>query len=181
RVGRTGRPRAGRVGDALQPGPTTCRGPEMTTTIPVPDVEPAPPPRLERRHWLAALAMLFVLFAPYQTLVQTTLTDDAVRKGVEVDDYDMTWVTVAYGVGILYGLFTALWLSFRIGARYTIALGLVGFALGNLLCGAATGLLSLAFGRFVDGFGKMLVLGLGRATLCKQIDRRRVEGNGIYG
>src|SRR6266566_4327191 len=98
---------------------------------------------LERRHWLAALAMLFVLFAPYQTLVQTVITDDAVRKGVEVDDYDMTWVTVAYGVGILYGLFTALWLSARIGSRYTIALGLVGFALGNLLCVAAGGLEAL--------------------------------------
>src|SRR4051795_9872149 len=82
---------------------------------------------LERRHWLAALAMLFVLFAPYQTLVQTVLTDDAVRKGIEADDYDMTWVTVAYGVGVLYGLFTALWLSFRIGSRNTIVLGLVGF------------------------------------------------------
>jgi hypothetical protein len=35
---------------------------------------------LERRHWLAALAVLFVFFAPYQTLVQTVLTDDAVRK-----------------------------------------------------------------------------------------------------
>jgi MFS family permease len=136
---------------------------------------------LERRHWLAALAMLFVLFAPYQTLVQTVLTDDAVRKGVEADDYDMTWVTVAYGVGVLYGLFTALWLSFRIGARYTIALGLVGFAVGNLLCGAATDLVSLAVGRFVDGFGKMLVMGLGRATLYKQFDRMLLVAIGFYG
>src|SRR5205085_6629913 len=153
----------GRPGDTLQP-PVRTGGPEMSTTLAVERVAPA---RLERRHWLAALAMLFVLFAPYQTLVQTVTTDDAVRKGVEVDDYDMTWVTVAYGVGVLYGLFTALWLSFRIGARYTIALGLVGFALGNLLCGAAGGLVSLALGRFVDGFGKMLVMGLARATLYK--------------
>ena len=89
--------------------------------------------------------MLFVLFAPYQTLVQTVITDDAVRKGVNVDEYDMTWVQVAYGVGILYGVFTGLWLSARIGSRNTIALGLLGFALGNLLCGAAIGLVSLAW------------------------------------
>ncbi len=95
---------------------------------------------LQRRHWLAALAVLFVFFAPYQTLVQTVITDDAVRKGLDIDDYDMIWQQVGYGVGILYGLFTALWLSARIGARYTIALGLAGFALGNLLCGAAVGL-----------------------------------------
>jgi MFS family permease len=153
----------------------------MTTTLQVPEVEPARPMPLERRHWLAALAMLFVLFAPYQTLVQTALTDDAVRKGIEADDYDMTWVTASYGVGILFGLFTALWLSFRIGARNTITLGLLGFALGNLLCGAAGGLLSLAVGRFVDGFGKMLVMGLGRATLYRQFDRRLLVAIGFYG
>jgi MFS family permease len=136
---------------------------------------------LERRHWLAALAMLFVLFAPYQTLVQTVLTDDAVRKGVEVDEYDMTWVTVAYGVGVLYGLFTALWLAGRIGSRDTITVGLLGFAVGNVLCGAAGGLVSLAVGRFVDGFGKMLVMGLARATLYKQFDRALLVAIGFYG
>ena len=52
---------------------------------------------LERGHVLAAIAILFILFAPYQTLVQTVITDDAVRKGIEADDYDMIWVTVAYG------------------------------------------------------------------------------------
>src|SRR5271167_1532277 len=115
------------------------------TSVPQPAPPSSPQPLvIERRHWLAALAMLFVLFAPYQTLVQTVITDDAVRKGVEADDYDMIWVQVGYGVGVLYGLFTALWLSARIGARYTIALGLLGFALGNLLCGAAGGLVSLA-------------------------------------
>jgi MFS family permease len=153
----------------------------MTTTPTAPTAPPVAPPGLERRHWLAALAMLFVLFAPYQTLVQTVITDDAVRKGVDVDAYDMTWVQVAYGVGILYGVFAALWLSARIGSRSTIALGLLGFALGNLLCGAAGGLESLALGRFIDGFGKMLVLGIGRATLYKQFDGALLVAIGFYG
>ena len=102
----------------------------MTSTLapapptPMPEGPPAPPLALERRHWLAGLAMMVVLFAPYQTLVQTALTDDAVRKGIEADDYQMTWVQVGYGVGLLYGVFTALWLSARIGARYTIVLGM---------------------------------------------------------
>ncbi|HVX15275.1 MAG TPA: MFS transporter [Pirellulales bacterium] len=136
---------------------------------------------LERRHRLAALAMLFVLFAPYQTLVQTVITDDAVRKGAEVEEYDMTWVQVTYGIGVFYGAFAGMWLAGRIGARNTITLGLVGFALGNLLCGAATGLVSLAFGRFVDGFGKLLVMVLGRATLYKQFDRLLLVAIGFYG
>ena len=151
------------------------------TAVSEPPQSAAAPVVLERRHWLAALAMLFVLFTPYQTLVQTVITDDAVRKGVDVDEYDMIWVQVTYGIGILYGLFTALSLAFRIGARYTITLGLIGFALGNLLCGAAGGLASLAFGRFVDGFGKMLVMGLGRATLYKQFDRMLLVAVGFYG
>src|ERR1700758_1905813 len=96
-------------------------------------VSPAPPLRLERRHWLAALAVLFVFFAPYQTLVQTVITDESVRDGVNVDSYDMTWAQVGYVVGLLYGAFTGLWLAPRIGARYTIALGMFGFALGALL------------------------------------------------
>src|SRR5262245_47054523 len=93
----------------------------------------------------------------------------------------MTWQQVGYGVGILYGLFTGLWLSARIGARYTIVLGLVGFALGNLLCGAALGLGSFVLGRFVDGFAKMLVMGLGRTTLYKQFDRLLLVAIGFYG
>src|SRR5271165_7127020 len=148
--------------------------PSMTATA-------KPPLLLEPRHWLAALAILVVFFAPYQTLVQTVITDDAVRKSLNIDEYDMTWQQVGYGVGILYGVFTGLWLSARIGARYTITLGLLGFALGNLLCGAAVGLESLVLGRFVDGFGKMMVMGLCRTTLYKQFDRLLLVAIGFYG
>src|SRR5262249_34004486 len=88
---------------------------------------------------------------------------------------------VGYGVGLMYGVFTGMWLSARIGARYTIALGMLGFALGNLLCGAATGLESFVLGRFVDGFGKTMVMGLGRSTLYKQFDRLLLVAIGFYG
>jgi MFS family permease len=147
---------------------------------PVP-ASPAAPIRLERRQWLAALAVLVVFFAPYQTLVQTVLTDDSVRKGLDIDEYDMVWQQVGYGVGVLYGVFVGLWLSARIGARHTIALGLVGFALGNFLCGAAIGLQSFVLGRFLDGFGKMLVVALCRTTLYKQFDGRLLVAIGLYG
>ncbi len=120
-------------------------------SLPEPAAASSGPPLLLNRQWLAALAVVFVFAAPYQTLVQTVITDDAVRKGLNIDDYDMTWQQVGYGVGIIYGIFAGLGLSTRIGARYTIALGLVGFALGNVLCGAAVGLESFVLGRFVDG------------------------------
>jgi MFS family permease len=147
----------------------------------LPESRAYPPLRLERRHWLAALAVLVVFFGPYQTMVQTDLTDDAVRKGLDIDSNDMIWQTASYGVGILYGLFIGMWLAGRIGARYTIALGLVGFALGNLLCGAAVGLASFALGRFVDGFGKMFALALCRRTLYKQFDGLLLVAIGLYG
>src|SRR5262244_3957690 len=131
-MGRAGGHTNERTGDALQRPPGRTRGPAMSATLKttgppssvreVSLTSPAPPLSLERRHWLAALAVLVVFFAPYQTLVQTVLTDDAVRKGLNIDDYDMIWQQVGYGVGILYGLFTAIWLSARIGARYTIVL-----------------------------------------------------------
>ena len=104
------------------------RGATMTTlaaSTPA-EIDAPSPIMLEPRHWLAALAMLFVLFAPYQTLVQTVITDDEIRLGVEVDSYDMIWVNVAYLVGFIYGLFTGTVLSVRIGKRDTLVIGLLG-------------------------------------------------------
>jgi MFS family permease len=143
--------------------------------------DPAPPLLLEPRHYLAALAILFVFFTPYQTLVQTVITDDAVRLGVEADEYDMTWVTVAYGVGVIYGVFVGLSLALRIGARYTLVAAMLVFSAGNILCGAATGVFSLALGRFVEGFGKMLAMAICRGTLYKQWGQMLLAAIGFYG
>jgi MFS family permease len=153
----------------------------LTAAQPRETIDQEQPLLLERRHWLAALAILFVLFAPYQTLVQTVITDDAVRLGVEADEYDMTWVTVAYGIGVLYGVFTGMSLSFQIGKRFTLVIAMLVFSAGNVLCGAATGLVSLAFARFVEGFGKMLAMAVGRVTLYKQFDRFLLVAIGFYG
>jgi DHA2 family multidrug resistance protein len=157
---------------------TTLAAPHpSTTTVPAADM----PMMLGRSQRLAALAILFVFFAPYQTLVQTVITDDAVRLGIEADAYDMTWVTVAYGVGVIYGVFIGLGLALRFGARYTLVLGMLVFSAGNLLCGAATGLVSLALARFVEGFGKMLAMAVCRSTLYKQFDHALLVAIGFYG
>ncbi len=156
----------------------------MTTLATQPTSETAavePPLTLGPRHWLAALAILFVFFTPYQTLVQTVITDDSVRLGIEADEYDMTWVTVAYGVGVIYGVFGGMSLSLRIGKRYTLVLAMLVFSAGNILCGAATGLVALAVARFVEGFGKMLAMAICRVTLYKQFDRVLLVAIGFYG
>jgi hypothetical protein len=65
--------------------------------------------------------------------------------------------------------------------RYTIVLGMLGFALGALLTGAAVGLVSLAVGRCLDGFGKMMVTALFRTTIYKEFDRLLLMGIGRRG
>src|SRR5262249_32414599 len=171
---RWGLRRHGRGGDAMT---TLAAPPPSTRAAPAPQT----PTRLGRPQWLAALAILFVLFTPYQTLVQTVITDDAVRKSIEADEYDMTWVTVAYGVGVLYGVFAGLSLSLRIGKRYTLVLAMLVFSAGNILCGAATGLVSLALARFVERSSKMLAMAIFRVTLYKQFDRVLLFAIGFYG
>ena len=143
---------------------------------------PEPPMRLGRRHWLAALAILFVLFAPYQTLVQTVITDDAVRKGIEADEYDMTWVTVAYGVGVhLRRLRRAV----AVGPDRQAVYAGPGDArvLRRATSSAARRPGSSAWrsARFVEGFGKMLAMAVGRVTLYKQFDRALLVAIGFYG
>jgi MFS family permease len=150
-------------------------------TRPAAPTEPEPSLALGPQQVLVALAVLFVLFTPYQTLVQTVLTDDAIRLGIEVDDYDMTWTTAAYGIGVLYGTFVGLSLAARIGARATIALGMLVFMVGDILCGAAGGFASYVVARFVEGFGKMCVMIIGRATLYKHFERNLLVAIGFYG
>ena len=112
--------------------------------------EPAPAssdsPLLLKRQWLAALAVLFVFFAPYQTLVQTVTTDDAVRKALDIDDYDMTWQQAGYGVGIIFGIFAGLGLSTRIGAPLHHRPGSRWASPWAMCCGAAVGLESFVLG-----------------------------------
>jgi MFS family permease len=148
----------------------------MTTTS-TPPATLAP----HRRRGLAALAIFLVLATVYQTLVLTVVTDDVIRKGIEADEYDMIWVNVAWGVAVLYSVFAAFWLSVRYGMRITLAWGVLIFAIGNLLLGAAVDLTSTIIARFVEGIGKGLTIAVGRSTLYKQFDRRLLVAIGFYG
>src|SRR5262249_34743870 len=84
--------------------------------------------------WMAAFAIVPILATVYQTLVLTDLIDDAIRKGIDGDHYSMIWTNVCWGVTILYGVFAGIWGMPRFGARDILLVGLVWFALGNLLC-----------------------------------------------
>src|SRR6516162_1926239 len=134
-----------------------------------------PPP------WLAAVAIVPIVATVYQTLVLTDVTSDVIRKGIEGEHYSMIWTNVCWGVTILYGLFGAMWGMVRFGARDTLLVGLVWFAVGNLLCGAATDIPTLAAAKLVEGVGKGMVIMLCRSLLYRQFDRMVILAIGFYG
>jgi MFS family permease len=130
---------------------------------------------------LAAVAVVPILATVYQTLVLTDVLGDVIRKGIEAEHYSMIWTNVCWGISVLYGLFGGIWAMARFGARDTLLVGLCWFALGNLLCGAATDVTSLAAAKLVEGIGKGLVIVICRALLYRQFDRMVIVAIGFYG
>jgi MFS family permease len=154
----------------------------QVTTQPPQGVSPQRPPTFaEPSPWLAAVAIVPILATVYQTLVLTDVTSDVIRKGIEGEHYSMIWTNVCWGVTILYGLFAAIWAMVRFGARDTLLFGLVLFALGNLLCGAATDVPTLAAAKLVEGVGKGMVIMICRSLLYRQFDRMVIVAIGFYG
>jgi MFS family permease len=142
--------------------PTTVTG-EAPGAKPVPVTLSSP--------WPAALAIVPILATVYQTLVLTDVTDDVIRKGIEGEHYAMIWTTVSWGLATLYGVFAGIWAMPRFGSRNTLFVGLILFALGNLLCGAAFDVASLSAAKLVEGLGKGMVIVLCRALLYRQFAR----------
>ena len=120
--------------------------PPLSALAPRPS--PAGPP-----PWLAAVAVVPILATVYQTLVLTDVTDDVIRKGIDAEHYSMIWTSVCWGAATLYGVFAGIWAMARVGARITLLVGLAWFALGNLLCGAAMDVPTMAFAKLVEGIG----------------------------
>ena len=63
----------------------------------------------------------------------------------------------------------------------TLLVGLAWFAVGNLLCGAATDLGTLVLAKLVEGVGKGMVIVLCRSLLYRQFDRMVIVAIGFYG
>jgi MFS family permease len=154
--------------------------PGISERRPVAATTPAPA-ALARQPWLAAVAIVPILASVYQTLVLTDVIDDAIRKGIEAEHYSMIWTSVCWGVSVLYGVFAGIWAMPRFGSRITLLVGLVWFALGNVLCGTATDVTSLAAAKLVEGIGKGMVIVICRALLYRQFDRMVIVAIGFYG
>ena len=111
----------------------------------------------------------------------TDVTDDVIRKGIEAEHYSMIWTSLTWGIATLYGIFAGIWAMARFGGRDTLLVGLGWFVLGNLLCGAAIDVSTLAAAKIVEGIGKGMVIVLCRALLYRQFDRLVIVAIGFYG
>src|SRR5215468_8033715 len=140
----------------------------LETAQPPQGSSPQPPPTVAGTSpWLAAVAVVPILATVYQTLVLTDVVDDVIRKGIDGGHYSMIWTNVCWGVAIIYGVFGGMWAMARFGARDTLLVGLAWFALGNLLCGAAVDIPTLAAAKVVEGVGKGMVIVLCRSLLYR--------------
>jgi MFS family permease len=153
----------------------------MSQAAVTPVGKPVPAVAAKPQPWLAAVAIVPILGTVYQTLVLTDVTSDVIRKGIDGDKYEMIWTSVCWGVTIIYGLFAGIWAMARYGGRITLQVGLVWFALGNLLCGAAVDVPTLAVAKLVEGVGKGMVIVLCRSLLYRQFDRTVIVAIGFYG
>jgi MFS family permease len=142
---------------------------------------PAPAKARITEPWLAALAIVPILATVYQTLVLTDLTDEVIRKGIDGEHYSMIWTNVAWGVAVLYGVFGGIWAMARYGGRDTLLVGLIWFAAGNLLCGAATDVSTLAAAKLVEGIGKGIVIVICRSLLYRQFQGMLIWAMVLYG
>ena len=130
---------------------------------------------------MAALAIVPILATVYQTLVLTDLTDEVIRKGIDGEHYSMIWTNVAWGVAVIYGVFGAIWAMARYGGRDTLLVGLIWFVIGNLLCGAATDVSTLAAAKLVEGIGKGMVIVICRSLLYRQFQGIVIWAMVLYG
>jgi MFS family permease len=158
----------------------TVTAASVGSQAPAPSSAPPPSPA-PNRPWLAAIAIVPILATVYQTLVLTDVTDDVIRTGIDAEHYSMIWTNVCWGITILYGVFAAIWGMARFGARDTLLVGLAWFAVGNLLCGAAADVTTLAAAKLVEGVGKGMVIVICRALLYRQFDRMVIVAIGFYG
>ena len=154
----------------------------MTQLTAAPSQAPAASPApAGASPWLAAVAIVPILATVYQTLVLTDVTDDVIRKGIDAEHYSMIWTNVCWGITVVYGAFAGIWAMARFGARDTLMYGLAWFALGNLLCGAATDVTTLSVAKLVEGIGKGIVIVICRSLLYRQFDRMVIVAIGFYG
>jgi EmrB/QacA subfamily drug resistance transporter len=106
---------------------------------------------VDRRRWLA---LTVVLVAAFMDLLDVTIVNVAVPsilRDLDAGYAQVEWVVTGYVLGFAAMLITGGRLGDLYGRRRVFLIGMSGFTLASLLCGAAANPAMLIGGRFVQG------------------------------
>jgi DHA2 family metal-tetracycline-proton antiporter-like MFS transporter len=126
----------------------------------------------EKERTSTRMFLAVVTLAVFTTVLTATMINvliPLIRAGFGASTAQIGWVitgyALAYAIGVpLYGRISDLF-----GVRRVFALGLLGFALGGLICAFAPSLVVLVLGRLVQGIGGAAVPALALVAVAKML------------
>lgn len=113
------------------------------------------------RPWATLAVVLVAAFMPILDVFIVFVSSPSIATDVHATSADIEWVVAAYGLAFALGLVTGGRLGDLFGRRRMFAVGLVVFAVGSALCGAAPSATAL--------IGARVLQGLGAAALMPQV------------
>lgn len=136
---------------------------------------------MARKWWtlIAVITGVFMLLLDV-TIVNVALPDIQTAFGASLSD--LQWVLDAYALTLAAALLTAGSIADRWGRRRLFALGIAVFTVASLLCGLATGPLSLSLSRGLQGIGGAIMFATSLALLSDAFrGRDRGVAFGVFG
>ncbi|QDU62285.1 Multidrug resistance protein stp [Planctomycetes bacterium Pan216] len=134
-----------------------------------------------RRPWWAAIAATPVIFTVFQTSTVFDVTLNVAEDALIAGKYTGQWITGAFVVGMMAGIFLTATLRGLVGMRNVYAIGLTFFILGSALDSVAPGVTWMTCSKFISGFGRGLVISNLRATIYNHFPDELLYAFAFYG
>lgn len=135
---------------------------------------------IERKWWVAAtLTPILALMGLSSTI--TDIPEPILIAELDSDHYRIQWVTGTTLLGTVLGLAPIRWLRDRFGLKFIHLTGLLIFTITSGFCGAAPDVLHLAPARFVQGFGKGMVVATVLAIMWREFPQKKDLAMAFYG
>lgn len=135
---------------------------------------------ISRRWWVVAtLTPSLALMGTSSTILDIPTV--VMVPALDTDRYRYQWTTGASLLGALLGMALLRWYRDRFGLRVVYLSGMLIFTLGCAACGAAPDVPWLTPARFVQSFGKGLVVANVLATMWREFPHRKDLAMAFYG
>lgn len=128
---------------------------------------------VEDRRLVLALSMTLscLLFTVDSTIVNVALPH--MQGSLQASQDQIAWVITSYIVSSAIATAPAGWLAARYGLRRVLAISVLGFTAGSMLCGFATSLDEMVFFRFVQGVCGAALVPLSQVALVQEYPPER--------